>query len=243
LSASKHLFAQNLLDGIRDRYTIAIIEDDKDVVSNIFGQVGSAKPFDGATFCSIVTNYLENNSLKGDRAGVDKKQFVHDWDPVTGTGVIIKTAGFAITNARIRDSKFLNDLNYRMLNRTISETGIDITQAYDGKPINYGEFYYKEGNTYYKVPENGISYDPASGETIVLRQRLNRGVWGPAEPKRVVVRSNYDAWKEVFGGEYSMEMGANNNLVPSENSAKLLTFAVNNVGTVKPGVTQVTNQS
>lgn len=243
LSASKHLFAQNLLDGIRDRYTIAIIEDDKDVVSNIFGQVGSAKPFDGATFCSIVTNYLENNSLKGDMAGVDKKQFVHDWDPVTGTGVIIKTAGFAITNARIRDSKFLNDLNYRMLNRTISETGIDITQAYDGKPINYGEFYYKEGNTYYKVPENGISYDPASGETIVLRQRLNRGVWGPAEPKRVVVRSNYDAWKEVFGGEYSMEMGANNNLVPSENSAKLLTFAVNNVGTVKPGVTQVTNQS
>lgn len=243
LSASKHLFAQNLLDGIRDRYTIAVIEDDKDVVSNVFGQVGSAKPFDGATFCSIVTNYLENNSLKGDMAGVDKKQFVHDWDPVTGTGVIIKTAGFAITNARIRDSKFLNDLNYRMLNRTISETGIDITKAYDDKPINYGEFYYKEGNTYYKVPKNGISYDPASGETIVLRQQLNRGVWGPAEPKRVMVRSNYDAWKEVFGGEYSMEMGESGKLVPSENSAKLLTYAVNHVGVKKPGVDIVTNQS
>lgn len=241
LTASKHSFAQNLLDGIRDRYTIAVIEDDKDVVSNIFGQVGSAKPFDGATFCSIVTNYLENNSLKGDRAGVDKKQFVHDWDPVTGTGVIIKTAGFAITNARIRDSKLLADLNERMLNRKFQingvtvQKGIDITKGYTGNAINYGEFYYKDPETkeFFKVSKNGISYDEATGDTIVKRQKLVNGKWVDAIDKRVQVTSNFDAWQEVFGGAYSMELAEGGKLIPSENSAKLLTHAVNNVGLVK----------
>jgi hypothetical protein len=36
--------------------------------------------------------------------GQDKKPFLHAIDPETGIGIIIKTAGFAITNQRIQNS-------------------------------------------------------------------------------------------------------------------------------------------
>jgi hypothetical protein len=61
-----------------------------------------------------------------------------------------------------------------------------------------------------------------------------------AEPTPLLkqLNTNYDIWKEVFGGEYSLSIreGAENasyleatDFVLSENSAKQLVFAVNNV--------------
>jgi hypothetical protein len=114
MTASKHKFITNSLDGIRSQYNIAVVEDDSDLVFSVTGKKGKVKPFDGATFCNGTTNYLENNSLEGDRAGIDKKQFIHDYNPITGTGIIVKTAGFAVTNERIRMSEFMGLINKKM---------------------------------------------------------------------------------------------------------------------------------
>ena len=82
------------------------MEDIYAPVYNHQGDSQRAKPFDGATFVNPFIVYLENFSLKGDKAGIDKKQFIHFYDALTGTGGIIKTAGFGLTNDRIRSDKF-----------------------------------------------------------------------------------------------------------------------------------------
>ena len=87
----------------------------------------------------ITTNYLENKSLKGDKAGIDKKQFIHDYKANSGTGIIVKTAGFAITNGRLRDSLTLQRMNRKMLDIKY-DTAINIMQDYNGQRINYGEY-------------------------------------------------------------------------------------------------------
>jgi hypothetical protein len=73
MTASKYRFTLDSITGIKSTIRVAVIEDDKDIVYNIFGRVDKAKPFDGATLCSITSNYLENNSLGSNRAGIDKK--------------------------------------------------------------------------------------------------------------------------------------------------------------------------
>lgn len=117
LSASKHSFATGLLNGIRKSYRIAVVEDDTAVTFNVQGQYNKngAKPFDGATMVCGTNHYLENQSLAGAAAGVDKKQFIHSYKPGSGSGIIIKTAGFAITNARIRQSDFYRRMNKKMM--------------------------------------------------------------------------------------------------------------------------------
>jgi len=80
-----------------------------DILFNLYtihGNTETSKPFDGATFSNPFIVYLENYALNGDAAGTDKKPFVHFYDLATGTGGIIKTATFAVTNNRCRDDKF-----------------------------------------------------------------------------------------------------------------------------------------
>ena len=97
-----------MLNGIPSKYNIAIVSDAHDSVYNVNGdaggEFGTANPHDGATFVNPFINYLENNSLGGASAGNIKKPFVHFYDEQTGTGGIIKTAGFSLTNHWIKDS-------------------------------------------------------------------------------------------------------------------------------------------
>jgi hypothetical protein len=105
ITATMHEFILGDLMGIPSEYNIANIDDIKDILYNITGNIdGGVKPYDGATFVNPFIVYLENYSLGGSKAGVVKKQFVHFYDHRTGTGGIIKTAGFGLTNMTIRDS-------------------------------------------------------------------------------------------------------------------------------------------
>ena len=151
LSATKHSFALGLLNGIRSNYRIAVIRDDKAPTYNVFGQFdkGGAKPFDGSTLVCGTNNYLENNSLAGARAGDVKKQFVHSYKEETGSGIIIKTAGFPITNALIANSPFYRRMNKKMMKgiwtKSDSETPFipDITKNYFGDDIVYEPIFFK----------------------------------------------------------------------------------------------------
>jgi hypothetical protein len=59
---------------------------------------------DGSTYVDPFTVVLENNSLEGAKVGITKKIFVHAYNEHTGTGVIIKTACFGLTNDLARCS-------------------------------------------------------------------------------------------------------------------------------------------
>jgi predicted protein tyrosine phosphatase len=78
--------------------------------------------------------------LGGARVGTIKKTFTHYYDEKTGTGGIIKTAEFPLTNEYIRRSKFYKIMMKNMTDRIWRNANgvpceVDITTDYEGKPI------------------------------------------------------------------------------------------------------------
>jgi len=102
-TASKHREVQNSLKGIREKLRVLFIEDERDSSFTLKGDYEKfgIKVHDGATWYNGTMVELDNNSLGADAMGQDKKPFLHMIDPVTGCAIIIKTAGFAITNSHI----------------------------------------------------------------------------------------------------------------------------------------------
>jgi hypothetical protein len=72
-TAAMHPFQLNQIDGIPSEYNMAVIDDIHYELSTIMGDTANHAPFDGATFVDPLVVYWENNSLKGDKAGIDKK--------------------------------------------------------------------------------------------------------------------------------------------------------------------------
>jgi hypothetical protein len=60
---------------------------------------------------------LENFSLNESKVGMIKKPFIHFYDEATGTGGIIKTAGFPLTNSTMRKFKVHRNLMQAMTNK------------------------------------------------------------------------------------------------------------------------------
>lgn len=238
MTASKYRFALDTITGIKSTYNVAIVEDDKDIVYNVFGRIDKAKPYDGATICSITSNYHENNSLGSNKAGIDKKQFIHDYKANSGSGIIVKTAGFPITNGRMRDSLMLQRLNRKMLDIEYTKN-VRINMDYNGDmllgfqsgmPVNkYGPMVYMErdaeGNdVIYRTV--GVQYDSdGKGEVnnmaTIIREYYDQklGTWVRADKNnpnlvfKVNLNSNYNVWKYVFGGQNSIQVDADYNPV------------------------------
>lgn len=228
-TASMHEFLLNQKTGIPNQYNIAVIQDINDLVYNIGGDISEVKPFDGATIVNPFIVKLENNSLNGEKAGIHKKQFVHFYDEPTGTGGIIKTAGFGITNSLMRNSPFLermmkNMTDYQWTDNNGNPIMIDITKQYqnyigDNIPNFYNIFYKKSyldkgvwKDKYYKVQniipkiENGVFngyYD------LQVTQVNNNGVpigESMLVPVNQQINSNYRLWKYIFGGLDSVSL-------------------------------------
>jgi len=164
-------------------------------------------------------NYLDNNSLGGDAMGVDKKPFAHYQGTKSGIGFILKTAGFAHTNDRIRNSKFDARLNKQMndikwdspkVQKLINpnwKSGDPIftpnwTVDYFGNKINYGEWYaYRQNQdgtwSWYKHRINGDNIEMIKVLSNGEIQNNQKWVKYPNS-----INSNYDLW-EAFGGAYS----------------------------------------
>jgi hypothetical protein len=106
------------------------------------------KPLDGGMMVSAFVPDLENNSLAGEKAGLDKKQFGTFFSELYGAGGIVKTAGFAGTNARMRRQKAWQNIQKAMSNKPWTKEFpdendvdilevIDITKDYFDNPIDY----------------------------------------------------------------------------------------------------------
>lgn len=238
-TASKHREAAGNLNGIRNTLNVAIIEDDKDGVFNYNGNnaPSGTKPFDGASFYNPTMNYLDNNSLGGDAMGVDKKPFAHHMGDKSGIGFILKTAGFALTNDRIRNGNgFDARLNKQMLNIPWSQN-MDWTKDFNGNKINYGPWfkYDMASKKWFKYShptvENGITYVDVqevalNGEPINGTQQEHQEIGK--------INTNWQLWN-LFGGEYSGHLNSEGELTYEQDntSVEMLVKAMNNVGVKK----------
>lgn len=260
-TATVHSFMRNSLNGVQSRYRIAVLGDIKADTWNIQGmEEDGVKPFDGATFVEPSQVWLENNSLKADVAGVDKKTFAHFYDARTGTGGIIKTACFGLTNARIKSSayigtgglKFYKLMAQRMMDYRWEFHGVpytaDITKNFFGEKLNYKTIFFEgnadffEGNpyekgAYYQVVGDIIKTDAPNTYQLQVAKVDNYGsyleVKPDGTPKTETITKVVDTNYKLwimFGGEHSMELNENGILEPSETSVENLVNAEINVG-------------
>lgn len=240
-TAAMHEFQLNQIDGVPSVYNMAIMSDLKSDVYTVQADVDKATNFDGATFVNPFIVIWENNSLNGDKAGINKKQFVHFYDRATGTGGIIKTAGFGLTNDKIRQFDFYRNMMYNMTNKQWKNTDGSqhimreggILKDFEDKDIDYGDFYYRKGAKFYK--RRIQSYDGDNTYSILEQEVDENGeVKGKEDLTQVQVNSNYDLW-QMFGGMNSVDF-LDGTLQGSEKSIEMTAHAANIYGTKKEGV-------
>lgn len=236
-TASEHIFLLNTLDGIPDTYNVAVIDDLVDTVYNITGDIDTVSPTDGGMFVNPFVVHLENNSLKGERVGINKKQFCHAYSAETGTQIIIKTAGFGLTNETMRMSQFDQALMHKMTQRNwLSKTGkpldINILQnvTYSNpNSIDQG-YYFKRDGKYYKLLLNDSRKATGGANTYVYYiQEVSKNGTPLSKPDRkaTTIQSNYDLWM-FFGGKDSMNL-TENGLEWSEASIEAVVNAMNHI--------------
>lgn len=233
-TAAMHAFQLNLLNGIPEYYNLAVIEDIHDTQGTIIGLDNDIKPFDGATFVNPFVVILENNSLGGARAGISKKQFIHFKNETTGTGGIIKTAGFGLTNDWIRNSPFLERMMRKMtdhvwLNEDSTPFITDITKNWNGDKINYKKFFFKRNGKTYQITNIESLGNNTYRRTIQEVTSDGNPVGKALQGNRIVIDSNYKLWN-FFGGKDSMEL-KNGKLLPSNTSVENVVLAMNSIGT------------
>ena len=271
-TSTVHLFQNKQLDGIADKYNMAIIEDSYFDLYNIMGNLylEGHKPLDGGTFGNAWYSPLENNSLGGEAGGDDKKPFGTFYDERYGGGGIFKTATFVGTNDRMRRQVAWRNLQKNMSHRPWikQETDIngeDIPEILDitkcdfkgGSKINYREAignqpirYKREahdeptqiaayqlvdikslGNNQYEIWEVEINNQGVPIGDAHPRKIITKDINGNTqEITAITINNNWDLFTQVFGGYYSLELGLDNTLTWSENSIKLMAYALNNIG-------------
>ena len=246
MTAAMHAFQLNTLNGIPEDYNISVLSDIKDEQGTIGGDLNIIKPFDGATFVNPFVVILENYSLGGAKAGISKKQFVHFKNEKTGTGGIIKTAGFGLTNDWMRNSPFLQRMMKKMtdhvwLNEDGTVANIDITKSWRlNHNIEYKDIYYRENGKLYKLLKINKVEGKANTYTRTVQEISEAGVLGNIDEKEsekeYVINSNYKLWN-FFGGMWSMKFDSKDKLVPSNTSVENVVIAMNSIGTRRVGTT------
>lgn len=251
-TAAKQLMMQGLVNGILPKYKIAVIQDAVSPTYNLMGDYdkGGAKQYDGCTFVSPETMYLENYSLGGAKAGVDKKPFVHFYKAETASGGIIKTAGFALTNFNISNSEFYQRMIKKMWGLKW-DVPVDICKDFNGNSLmdsRYEDMYYKGTNGKFyiinSIINNGdgtytINKSEVEPDGTIIRNLEPEitPLSGTLETESGItlypVNTNFGLY-QMFGGwnSYS-KVKVNDNtyeLQPSEVSIRNVVTAVNMVG-------------
>ena len=230
LTAAMHEFQLNQVNGIPSVYNVATIEDINDTLTNILGTIDrGVKPFDGATFVHPLMVRWENYSLGSEKAGNSKKQYVHAYEERTAQGIMIKTCGFGITNALIRDQVYnviavllRKMMNHHWMDKDGYNKVYDISKDALGHELGsrYHDIYYYQDGKYYRrsfdkqhmtvTPEltNGVATDYIY--EFVDEEVGNNGVpIEGAKPNRVKIQginNNWDAYQKIFKGQYCYDI-------------------------------------
>lgn len=256
-TATIHKFLNKLLNGSPTTYNYAIFDDIDAALYNVMGELNVHTPLDGGMLVNSFLPDLENASLGGEAAGTDKKHFGTFYLEKYGAGGITKTAGFAATNERMRNSEAWRIVQYNMSHRTwvkefgnadgdIPETELDITKDYDGNDINWPDkkiFYYRELKDgtikFYRL--SSIEKTNNINEYKIYEVPVDESgddIGQPELREITVIDNNWDLFTKVFGGYRSLgkEVSStgvenpNSRLTYSERSRKLMVEAINRIG-------------
>ena len=256
-TATIHKFLNKLLNGSPTTYNYAIFDDIDAALYNVMGELNVHTPLDGGMLVNSFLPDLENASLGGEAAGTDKKHFGTFYLEKYGAGGITKTAGFAATNERMRNSEAWRIVQYNMSHRKwvkefgnadgdIPETELNITKDYDGNDINWPDkkiFYYRELKDgtikFYRL--SSIEKTDNINEYKIYEVPVDEsgGDIGQPELREItVIDNNWDLFTKVFGGYRSLgrEVSStgvenpNSRLTYSERSRKLMVEAINRIG-------------
>lgn len=225
-TAAMYAFQLGLKYGVPEQYNIAVIDDIKDYQGTIIGLENEIKPFDGATFVNPFVVLLENNSLGGFRAGITKKQFIHFKDEKTGTGGIIKTAGFGITNDLIKNSKFFQKMMKKMTNHQWLDINGNPTVVDIDWTVNKEKQYFTSNKKYYQI----IGFT-SLGNNMYQRNIQEVDIEGNPigeiiQEQPVPISTNYQLWEQL-GGMNSLKL--DRVLKPSESSIKSVVNIINSI--------------
>lgn len=218
-TATMQEFSRKVLNGIPSKYNVAVTSDIVDSQPTINGlQEEGIKPYDGATFVNPFIVYLENNSLGGAKAGITKKQFVHFYNEATGTGGVIKTCGFGLTNNWMKEPmlfmKMWKMTHFTWKNQDGTEFVQDITKDYQGNQIQFANpVIIKKGGKFYRITSikysegslnryniEGQEIETSNGETS-----LDRYVEGYGSPTNL---------NEIFKEWYVIPLGNSMKTIP-----------------------------
>ena len=256
-TATIHKFLNKLLNGSPTTYNYAIFDDIDAALYNVMGELNVHTPLDGGMLVNSFLPDLENASLGGEAAGTDKKHFGTFYLEKYGAGGITKTAGFAATNERMRNSEAWRIVQYNMSHRKwvkefgnadgdIPETELDITKDYDGNDINWPDkkiFYYRELKDgtikFYRL--SSIEKTDNINEYKIYEVPVDESgddIGQPELREITVIDNNWDLFTKVFGGYRSLgkEVSStgvenpNSRLTYSERSRKLMVEAINRIG-------------
>ena len=256
-TATIHKFLNKLLNGSPTTYNYAIFDDIDAALYNVMGELNVHTPLDGGMLVNSFLPDLENASLGGEAAGTDKKHFGTFYLEKYGAGGITKTAGFAATNERMRNSEAWRIVQYNMSHRKwvkefgnadgdIQETELNITKDYDGNDINWPDkkiFYYRELKDgtikFYRLSNIEKTNNINEYKIYEVPVDESGGDIGQPELREItVIDNNWDLFTKVFGGYRSLgrEVSStgvenpNSRLTYSERSRKLMVEAINRIG-------------
>lgn len=188
LSGSKNQYTRGDIKGLGRYMTIACVQDVKNGIFTVNGVENpkAATVMDGSTIGNYITREEEHYSLGCQKSGEQNaKPLGNDLNPKTGTGTIIKTAVFYLTNARIRNSE-RNIIIHKHMNNIPWHSNFDgnFLQDFNGKEIKYKPVivYKPSTNSYYlrtnfTINEDGTtSFNEIEINNEVLKVNVGKGV-------------------------------------------------------------------
>jgi hypothetical protein len=216
---------------------VAVVKDIVDFQNTVNGDTDKIKPYDGACIVNPFMVLLENYSLGADAAGYVKKPFFHAYKERFGTCIIIKTAGFGITNDNLRNLAGTKILMKKMTNRRWRHLNGEVITEYnifDSKipggtfsGTSFDKIFYKKNGEVYKRKLEWIS-----GTTYkVTDYKLDdKGVAISENSFEMVIDTNYRLW-EAFGGEFSCHYDSKKgSYVYDESSIEAVVEIMNSTG-------------
>lgn len=237
-SATVNQILLNTLEGPSSVINVAYIDDETATAITVSGIEDKVKPFDGATYVEAIAHRLFN-ALNDKSINHASKPLITGVLPEYGTGLIIKTAGFANTNERMRKSPQRALMERKALSAKSFTEEIDITKDYLGNDILYEDTYIKSGNKYFKLSKIQRINEPNNKYNIVYTECAENGE--PINSRSKILEINLNnLWDiyQVFGGINSYSL-INGKLQLSDVSIDNMVTAVNRVGNGR-GTSQLT---
>lgn len=151
----------NLKEGVSQTTKVAIV---KDIKANVWEFVKRGNPIDsmdGSALTCPLQSILENNSLKTNAVGHDKKPIWQSYDGFTNSATLVKFASFEMTNQRLRDSIVSDVSLLKLLKRMY---GIRWSSKYD-----WSENPILCGNTGYNNREKVLFKNMTNGKPLIYK--------------------------------------------------------------------------